>query len=88
MGFGGVIRCGHCRGGGVTGWRGRFDIQTGNGRGFHVLKKKINKKIIVVEIRGIMIIILTDITYKNLRWSMEARKEKIKRRGRALRVKF
>lgn len=39
MGFGGVIGCGHGSGGGVVGWRGRFNIQTGNGRGFHVLKK-------------------------------------------------
>lgn len=44
MSSGGVIGCGHCRGGGVIGWRGRFDIQTGNGRGFHVLKKKKGKK--------------------------------------------
>lgn len=40
MGFGDVIRCARCSGSGVSGLRGRFDIQTGNGRGFHVLKKK------------------------------------------------
>lgn len=45
--------------------------------------KGINKKETVEEIRGVMIIILTAITYKNLRWSMEARKEKRKRRGGA-----
>lgn len=47
-------------------------------KGISRAKKNQNKT--VVEIRRIRIIILTDIIYKNLRWSMEARKEEIKTR--------
>lgn len=51
-------------------------------KGISCAKKK------VVGIRGIRIIILTDIIYKNLRRSMEARKEKDKEEHKELNSAF